>query len=90
MKTALALGQARGVILLAAVQRGIEICEYSALEIKRAAVGYGAADKKQVAHMMTRVLGLSRAPTADEADALAAAWCHLSRSGTHAAIRGVR
>lgn len=90
VKTALALGQARGVILLAAAQRGIEIVEYSALEIKRAAVGYGAADKQQVAHMMARVLGLARAPAADEADALAAAWCHLSRCGTDAALRGVR
>lgn len=90
VKTALALGQARGVILLAAVQREIEIVEYSALEIKRAAVGYGAADKEQVAHMMRRVLGLAHRPTPDEADALAAAWCHLSRCGSPGALRGVR
>ncbi len=89
VKTALALGQARGVILLAAAQRRIEIVEYSALEIKRAAVGYGAAAKEQVAHMMTRVLALPRPPAADEADALAAAWCHLSRCGSRAALGGV-
>jgi len=80
VKTAFALGQVRGVVLLAAEQEGIPTCEYSPLEIKRAAVGYGAADKEQVIHMMTRILGLAEKPGPDEADALAAAWCHLTRA----------
>ncbi|GJM45489.1 MAG: crossover junction endodeoxyribonuclease RuvC [Gemmatimonadota bacterium] len=79
VKTAFALGQVRGVVLLASEQEGVASCEYSPLEIKRAAVGYGAADKQQVAHMMTRILGLKETPGPDEADALAAAWCHLTR-----------
>jgi len=80
VKTAFALGQVRGVVLLAAEQEGVPVSEYSAMEIKRAAVGYGAADKEQVAHMMTRILGLTERPGPDEADALATAWCHLTRA----------
>lgn len=79
-KTALALGQVRGVVLLAATQRELGFEEYSAMEIKRSAVGYGAAGKEQVAHMMARILGLGVAPASDAADALATAWCHLSRA----------
>ena len=79
-KTALALGQVRGVVLLAATQHDVEFEEYSAMEIKRSAVGYGAAGKDQVAHMMARILGLGETPAADAADALATAWCHLSRA----------
>jgi crossover junction endodeoxyribonuclease RuvC len=80
VKTAFALGQVRGVVLLVAVRAGIPIAEYTAPEIKRAAVGYGAADKKQVVTMMTRILGLTREPSDDEADALATAWCHVTRN----------
>ncbi len=80
VKTAFALGQVRGIVLLAAEQAGLPTDEYAALEIKRAAVGYGAADKEQVAHMMTRILGLKECPGPDEADALATAWCHLTRA----------
>jgi crossover junction endodeoxyribonuclease RuvC len=79
-KTALALGQVRGVVLLAATQREIPFDEYSAMEIKRSAVGYGAAGKDQVVHMIARIFGLSNVPNSDEADALATAWCHLSRA----------
>jgi crossover junction endodeoxyribonuclease RuvC len=79
-KTAIALGQVRGVVLLAATQREIAFEEYSAMEIKRSAVGYGAAGKDQVAHMMARILGLRETPASDAADALATAWCHLSRA----------
>jgi crossover junction endodeoxyribonuclease RuvC len=88
VKTALALGQARGVILLAASLTGTPVTEYSASEIKRSAVGYGAASKEQVGLMMTRILGLPNAPAEDEADALAAAWCHLSRAGMPALAGG--
>jgi len=79
-KTALALGEVRGVVLLAATQRDVSFEEYSAMEIKRSAVGYGAAGKDQVAHMVARILGLSEPPPSDAADALATAWCHLSRA----------
>lgn len=79
-KTALALGQVRGIVLLAAAQQGVPFEEYSAPEIKRAACGYGAAGKEQVVTMMTRILGLPEPPGDDEADALAAAWCHLNRT----------
>lgn len=79
-KTALALGQVRGIVLLAAAQERLPFEEYSAPEIKRAACGYGAAGKEQVVKMMTRILGLTESPGDDEADALAAAWCHLNRS----------
>jgi crossover junction endodeoxyribonuclease RuvC len=79
-KTALALGEVRGVVLLAATQRDLPFEEYSAMEIKRSAVGYGAAEKEQVAHMMARILGLPETPEPDAADALATAWCHLSRA----------
>lgn len=84
-KTALALGQVRGVILLACVQAGVPFAEYSATEIKRAAVGYGTAEKDQVATMISRILGLAEPPPSDAADALGAAWCHLTRTA-----RGVR
>jgi crossover junction endodeoxyribonuclease RuvC len=80
VKTAFALGQVRGVVLLAAVQQGVPFEEYSAPEIKRAACGYGAAQKDQVATMMARILGLPETPGDDAADALAAAWCHLNRA----------
>ncbi len=88
VRTALLLGQVRGVILLAAALRSLPVHEYSVSEIKRASVGNGAADKSQVAHMMTRLLGLARKPTPDEADALATAWCHLVRGSIPAALRG--
>ena len=90
VKTAFALGQVRGVILLAATQKGLRFEEYSAPEIKRAAVGYGAAVKEQVALMMARILGLAKTPRSDEADALATAWCHLSRVERPAVAGGGR
>jgi crossover junction endodeoxyribonuclease RuvC len=79
-KTALALGQVRGIVLLAGVHAEVPCVEYSATEIKRAAVGYGAAGKEQVALMIARILGLREPPPSDAADALGAAWCHLSRA----------
>lgn len=77
-KTALILGQARGVALLAASHTDLEVVEYSALEIKMAVVGYGRADKLQVQQMVRQLLSLREAPKpADAADALAAAICHV-------------
>jgi crossover junction endodeoxyribonuclease RuvC len=80
VRTALVLGQVRGVVMLAAAQHGVPCGEYSASEIKRAAVGHGGAGKGQVARMMARILGLEEVPCSDAADALATAWCHLSRA----------
>lgn len=76
-KTAFAVGQARGVILLAAVQAGIPVFEYTPLQVKQALTGYGRADKKQIQQMMKIMLGLPAVPKPDDvADALAIAVCH--------------
>lgn len=80
-KTAFAVGQARGVIVLAAVKAGIPIFEYTPLQVKQALTGYGRADKKQIQHMMKIMLGLSAVPKPDDvADALAIAVCHGNSS----------
>jgi crossover junction endodeoxyribonuclease RuvC len=74
--SALKLGHARGVAVLALRQAGLAVSEYSATQIKQTVVGRGHADKVQVQHMVRVLLGLERAPAADAADALAAAICH--------------
>lgn len=75
--TAISVGQARGVILLAAAQAGIPVYEYTPLQVKQAVVGYGRADKKQVQQMVRALLGLKEIPKPDDtADALAIAICH--------------
>jgi len=77
-KTALTLGHARGVALLAVAHAEVPIVEYSALEIKMAVVGYGRAAKQQVQQMVKHLLNLHAAPQpVDAADALAAAICHM-------------
>jgi crossover junction endodeoxyribonuclease RuvC len=77
VKSALRLGHARGVAMLAAVEAGLAVAEYTPAEIKRAVVGYGRAEKQQVQRMVTLVLGLDEPPTPyDAADALAVAICH--------------
>jgi crossover junction endodeoxyribonuclease RuvC len=76
--TALAVGQARGVVLLALVQHGLKVAEYTPLEVKQAITGYGGADKLQVQMMVQAVLQLETLPKPDDAaDALAIAVCHL-------------
>lgn len=76
-KTAVAVGQARGVILLAAVQNGVPIYEYTPLQVKQALTGYGRASKSQIQQMMKSILGLGSVPKPDDvADALAIAVCH--------------
>lgn len=78
VRSALKLGHARGVALLAASGSGAQIVEYTPAEIKRAVVGYGRAEKAQVGHMVKLLLGLAGAPQPhDAADALAVAICHL-------------
>ena len=77
-RSALKLGHARGVAILAAVESGCDVVEYTPAEIKRAVVGYGRAEKHQVQQMIKLLLGLDRAPSPhDAADALAVAICHL-------------
>jgi len=79
-KSAFALGEARGVILLAAAQAEKNIFEYSPREVKRSVAGSGNAHKSQVAAMIIKLLNLEHKPeTSDETDALAIAFCHLVR-----------
>jgi crossover junction endodeoxyribonuclease RuvC len=83
VKSALKLGQVRGVAMLAAASAGIEVAEYSPLSIKSAVVGYGKAEKHQVQQMVTRLLKLDEVPESpDAADALAIAICHLHTAAT--------
>jgi crossover junction endodeoxyribonuclease RuvC len=83
VRSALKLGHARGVAMLAAVEAGVAVAEYTPAEIKRAVVGYGRAEKPQVQQMIKLLLGLDRAPQPhDAADALAVAICHAHHAGT--------
>ncbi len=82
-KSALKLGQVRGVAMLAASSCGLSVAEYAPLSIKSSVVGYGRAEKSQVQHMVTTLLHLDAAPKSpDAADALAIAICHLHTWGT--------
>jgi crossover junction endodeoxyribonuclease RuvC len=81
VKSALTLGHVRGVVLLAASQMGIPLMEYAPLEVKKAVVGYGRADKKQVQAMVKVLLNLREVPEPhDASDALAIALCHSFNS----------
>ena len=83
VKSALKLGQVRGVAMLAAATAGLSVAEYSPLTIKSSVVGYGRAEKTQVQHMVTRLLELAEPPEPlDASDALAIAICHLHTAGT--------
>jgi crossover junction endodeoxyribonuclease RuvC len=77
-KAALSLGHARGVVLLAAAAQGIELHECSALEVKKAVVGYGRAEKSQVQEMVRLILNIRGPLSPDSADALALALCHVN------------
>lgn len=79
VQSALKLGQARGVALLAAAEHQVAVSEYAATEIKVGVVGYGHATKEQIQKMVSALLGLRGAVRADAADALAAAICHIHR-----------
>ena len=91
VQTAMGVGQARGVVLLAAAQHGTPVREATPNEVKSAIAGYGAADKKQVQRMVQLVLGMSQLPHPDDAaDALAiAAWAANTERGGPAATAGV-
>ncbi len=78
--SALKLGQARGAAIVSAANSGLAVHEYSARQVKQAVVGKGGADKAQVQHMVQAILGLSRKPQEDAADALAIALCHAHMS----------
>ncbi len=81
VRTAFAVGQARGVVLLAAGQRAVPSASYTPQQVKGAVCGQGTAGKEQVSRMVTRLLGLTTPPAADHAaDALAVAICHLNRA----------
>ena len=76
--SALKLGQARGAAVVAAMQNGLGVYDYSAKKVKRAFVGYGQAEKGQVQHVIRMLLNLSATPSSDAADALAVAVCHAN------------
>lgn len=79
--TAIAVGQARGVVLLAAARAQVPVVEYTPSQVKQAIVGYGKADKNQMQEMVRLILGLEFAPAPDDAaDALAVALCHGQRA----------
>jgi len=79
VRSALAVGHARGVVLLAAAQHGLPVFEYTPLQVKQAMVGRGRAEKAQVQFMVRAILGLQETPSPDDAaDALAVAVCHAN------------
>jgi crossover junction endodeoxyribonuclease RuvC len=85
VKTAISVGQARGVALLALAEAEIPVMEYTPLEVKQAVVGYGGADKNQVQQMVRALLSLEEIPQPDDAaDALAVAICHAHHARTRA------
>jgi crossover junction endodeoxyribonuclease RuvC len=89
VRTVMGTAQASGVAMFAAAARGLPVGLHTPSEVKAAVTGYGAADKKQVATMVARVLGLDAPPTpADASDALALALCHAWRSGVSSAVAG--
>lgn len=81
--TAIAVAEARGIILLSAYRHGLKISEYTPLQVKQAVVGYGKAEKQQVIAMVTSLLKLPKPPKPDDtADALAIAMCHAQSSSS--------
>ena len=88
VKTAMVVGQACGVAMATAAERGLEVTEYTPGEVKGSVVGFGGATKQQVQAMVGSLLGLAEAPKVpDAADACALAICHLNRRGLASAVR---
>jgi len=87
VQSAFRLGEARGVAMAAAAARGVPLSEYTPATIKKCVAGHGGADKAQIQKAVARLLGISQRLAADEADALAAAACHVLRSGFEARVR---
>jgi len=91
VRTAFAVGQARGVALLALAEAGLPVHEYSPLEVKQAVTGYGGADKRQVQEMVRALLSLDHIPRPDDAaDALAVALCHFHSARTQQLLAEAR
>ncbi len=89
-KTAIGVGQARGVIVLSAVNHGVKVFEYTPLQVKQAVAGYGRADKTQVQQMTRALLKLNEIPKPDDvADALAIALCHAHSYNENTAKYGL-
>lgn len=88
IQSALKLGHARGVAILAAVNSGIYVYEYTPLQIKTSVVGYGGAEKEQVQKMVKEILNLPQILPEDESDALAVAICHINSSKIKNIIEG--
>ena len=86
-RTALVLGEVRGVVIAACASAGVAIYEYSPRLVKQALTGFGAAQKDQVSKMVMGMLGLKESPQEDAADALAIAICHLQNQSTIAALK---
>ncbi|MCW4459568.1 crossover junction endodeoxyribonuclease RuvC [Microbacterium sp. MPKO10] len=89
LRTVMGTAQVSGIALAAAARRGLRVGHHTPSEVKAAVTGYGSAEKKQVAAMVTRILRLAAPPTpADAADALALALCHAWRIGSHVTSSG--
>jgi len=89
VKTAMVLGEARGVAIAACARHGLAIYEYAPRRVKQALVGYGRAEKDQVAKMVKMLLGLEEQPQSDAADALAIAICHIHNMRNITAVQSV-
>ena len=89
VQSSLKLGHARGALLVAAVQCGVRIFEYTPLEIKKSVVGYGRASKEQVRSMVKTILKLKTNPGLDTSDALATAICHLNWTRFESVAEGI-
>ena len=88
VKSALKLGQTRGIAILSAVNEGKPVAKYSPLEVKQSVVGYGRAEKQQVQEMVTAILKLKEKPEPfDASDALAVAICHIHSTATNSKLR---
>ena len=85
VRTAVILGEARGVVIAACAAAGVSVYEYSPRRVKQAVVGFGGAGKEQIVRMVTSLLGLREAPPEDAADALAIAICH-AHAGKYGAL----
>jgi len=89
VRTAVILGEARGVVIAACAAAGVSVYEYSPRRVKQAVVGFGGAGKDQVIRMVTSLLGMRSSPPEDAADALAIAICH-AHAGKYGALLGVK
>jgi crossover junction endodeoxyribonuclease RuvC len=90
-RTALAVGHGRGVVLLTLAQAGLEVYEYTPMQVKQAVVGYGRAGKEQVQEMVRMLLRLDAVPQPDDAaDAVAVALCHLQSVRLNALLGGTK